>query len=376
MSSSRKLWFVGALFTAILSFALGANGQEAIYEKDLKPGLHLHADESESSLLSQAARDGASVVISEAGLTKHAGVQTYTVKDGDTLWDICTKFFGDPYVWPRIWSFNPKITNPHWIYPGDLVWLVPPTTTVASQTPTPAPQMVKRNPGAILIRNRGFIDKEALKKAGAVVGAQKEIMLLSQHDEAYVEFPEGGEVRPGDEFAAFRVVGPVEGIDDPETDVGKLVEILGVVRVISYDPEKKIARVVIDESLRPIERETKIGPVHRRFSLVPAVANEQELQGKVIAFLDPVILAASHQVVFVDKGATHGVKEGNRFFVVEKRDRWRKSLDEPDGREGFPFEVLAEMRVIEARPHTSTCLVTASVKELNIGAEVEMVKGY
>jgi hypothetical protein len=34
------------------------------------------------------------------------------------------------------------------------------------------------------------------------------------------------------------------------------------------------------------------------------------------------------------------------------------------------------MRVIETRPHTSTCLVTASVMELSVGAEVEMVKGY
>ena len=31
-------------------------------------------------------------------------IQHYKVRKGDTLWDICTKFFGDPYVWPRIWS--------------------------------------------------------------------------------------------------------------------------------------------------------------------------------------------------------------------------------------------------------------------------------
>jgi hypothetical protein len=106
------------------------------------------------------------------------------------------------------------------------------------------------------------------------------------------------------------------------------------------------------------------------------VANDRELKGHVIAFIDPVMMAAAQQVLFVDRGTTDGVREGNRFFVIEKRDRWQKSIDEPDAHEGFPFEVLAEMRVIEARPNTSTCLVTASVRELEIGAEVEMIKGY
>ncbi|NLE49072.1 MAG: LysM peptidoglycan-binding domain-containing protein, partial [Sandaracinaceae bacterium] len=38
----------------------------------------------------------------------------YVVTSGDTLWDIASQFFGDPYEWPRIWSYNPAITNPHW----------------------------------------------------------------------------------------------------------------------------------------------------------------------------------------------------------------------------------------------------------------------
>ncbi|HUT79373.1 MAG TPA: hypothetical protein VM285_16870, partial [Polyangia bacterium] len=192
----------------------------------------------------------------------------------------------------------------------------------------------------------------------------------------YTDFPPEAEVRVGDEFAAFEVIRAVDSVEDPGTEVGKLVEILGAVRVIGFDPKTHIARVVVDESLKPIERGTMIGPVHRRFDLVPAVANERELQGRIIAFLDPVILAATHQIVFVDKGNDDGVREGNRFLVIEQRDRYRKSLDTPDDREGYPFEVLAELRVIEARPHTSTCLVTASTLELEVGNLVDMVQGY
>ena len=60
-------------------------------------------------------------------VTLHAGPtpQLHVVRSGDTLWDICFYYFNDPWQWPKIWSYNEQITNPHWIYPGDLVRMVP-----------------------------------------------------------------------------------------------------------------------------------------------------------------------------------------------------------------------------------------------------------
>lgn len=45
----------------------------------------------------------------------------YIVKEGDTLWDISADKLQDPFAWPKIWSQNPQIENPHLIYPGDQV---------------------------------------------------------------------------------------------------------------------------------------------------------------------------------------------------------------------------------------------------------------
>jgi len=45
----------------------------------------------------------------------------YTVKKGDTLWDLSQRFSDTPWQWPDLWHENQQLPNPHWIYPGERI---------------------------------------------------------------------------------------------------------------------------------------------------------------------------------------------------------------------------------------------------------------
>jgi hypothetical protein len=45
--------------------------------------------------------------------------ERYTVKRGDTLWDLSSMYLTSPWRWPELWGMNKEqIRNPHLIYPG------------------------------------------------------------------------------------------------------------------------------------------------------------------------------------------------------------------------------------------------------------------
>lgn len=44
--------------------------------------------------------------------------EMYQVEEGDTMFDVCNQLIDDGNYWPKLWSLNPDVRNPHFIYPG------------------------------------------------------------------------------------------------------------------------------------------------------------------------------------------------------------------------------------------------------------------
>jgi hypothetical protein len=321
--------------------------------------------------LREAAREGRSIQLGRGA----RGVipEVHTVRRGDTLWDLCGFFYGNPWYWPRVWSYNDRITNPNWIYPGDPLRMRRPGDSVASQPgPRPTGPLV---PESVFLRDDGFVEREQYRRSGVIVGSPDERTLLSTFDEIYVEFDRPDQVQVGREYAVFRQVRPVQRGEEGE-EAGAIVEILGTVKINSYDRDRNVARAVITESLQPIERGHRVSDIERTFTVTPPQRNDRDLVATVLASLTPIENYAEQQIVYLDKGGDDGVRLGNRFFVVRRGDAYQRSRDEDDLREGLPYEVIAELRVVGLRRRSATTLVIRSTYEINSGDRAEMRRGY
>ncbi|QQR92019.1 MAG: LysM peptidoglycan-binding domain-containing protein [Myxococcales bacterium] len=177
---------------------------------------------------------------------------THVVKTGDTLWDVTGHYLGNPWEWPKIWSYNPDITNPHWIYPDYVLHLKgdgasPQVLTLSTgQKVSIKPT---RKAGVVYLRNEGFIEKDVLKQAGTLVGADEEQMLLSAYDRVYVTFKEPKYIKPGAEYVIFHTMNKRDRVSGEE---GVLVRIYGIVKLEDYDARSKVATGSITEALDPL----------------------------------------------------------------------------------------------------------------------------
>lgn len=338
-----------------------------------------------ASAIDEARASGSNITI-RGNLRRRSVPETYTVRRGDTLWDVTGRYYGNPWEWPRVWSYNPEITNPHWIYPMDRVRLRPPGGTQAQLPDSTAPARQLAATGTVWLRGEGYLDREALDDSGVIIGSPEEQMMLSPQDDVYIRFEDDTQPQPGQQYTIFREMNPDERRSD---EAGVLVRIFGAVRLRSYDSDRNIGRAVITEALDPIERGYRVAPVPPSFDMVSPVPNDRDLEGAVVATVRPRQLSSDQQVIFVNLGEEQGVRLGNRIFIVREGDRWRQNLEAPTFEYGevvdrgatpepeeYPPEIIAEGRVVNVRPNTAAMLVTRTIEEVVVGDRVEMRRGF
>jgi hypothetical protein len=310
---------------------------------------------------------------------------THVVRRGDTLWGLSATYFRNPWYWPKLWALNPSITNPHWIYPGDVIKLQAggPEENVAPQAEQPKSeaQLPKpiglAQPGqtGLFLRQNGFVEPGELEKAATIVGSKEEKIMLATLDDAYAQFTNKQPLEVGQKYSIYK---PIRTVKHPQTGkrLGEIVEIFGEA-VVKSVTDGKIARMTITDSTDTIERGYKVGVLKRTFKRVPHKNAEHDLAGVVVATLRPVELVGSNMLVFIDRGEKDGVELGNNFQVVRRGDGYQPLLwqGEPIDDKRFPREVIGDIEVVELRDRLATGWVTHSAKEARIGDRVELHQG-
>lgn len=316
--------------------------------------------------------------------------ETHLVKKGDTLWEIASAYYRNPWYWPKLWSYNPVITNPHWIYPGDSLRLKPGDGAAAAALPAVGPAPVNASPASLptsrisrdwvpdtglQLRASGFVEPDDLKAAARIAASREEKLMLTFLDEVYLEFGDKARPHPGDKLSVYRVVSDVRRPDTREV-MGSMVEIVGELEVRSLI-DKRTARAVITEARAPIERRFRVGPLRRRFEVTAPVPDARDVDGQVMASLGSVALMGDATVVFVDRGKDDGLAVGNRMMVVRRGDGYMPKMgSRPRNDQRFPREVMGEVLLVDVRSRTSTGVVMRSNKEVEVGDTLEARKGY
>ena len=333
--------------------------------------------------------------------------ETYIVQPGDTLWDISANILQNPWYWPKVWSYNPDITNPHVIYPGDTIrFQQPPVSEMpvmadyasrsgefpgddanedSANGPTTAgyeeqQPMVKkrpafeiisdvatvhRTPGTVQVMVDSLITKDELEESGVIYKAAEERILLSAGDKIYLKFPGGQDVEVGAQYLIFRTIEKVKHPKSKES-YGYLTQITGLAEVTMV--HEKVATAIIKKGSSLIERGQFVMPLTDDvYRLVEPKANESEVRGVVLAtkFQETKIIG-EQELIFIDKGRADGVAVGNTFKALYRGD----PLFGED--EDLPEEEIATLRIVDVKENVSTALVLHAMREIEVGTPVAM----
>ncbi len=315
-----------------------------------------------------------------------AAPESYVVQPGDTLWDLSERFLNNPWYWPKIWSYNPSLTNPNWIQPGTRIRFYPGATEepVEVEPEEPTDDMEEDFVDVPLFEDKGvdapriadvnsdtgrreyFITDEQLEKAGQIRNSPEEKEMLSVFDAAYFDLEDKPE--PGQLLQVFEVA---RDLRHPVTgeNLGKVVHTTGIARVDRVSDEQHLGTLVASWDV--ISRGSYIGALQDvDIQSVRPVPNEKDLKGYVVDTARfPIRYIGQNHVVFIDRGQNDGVQVGNTFVVVRSGDPFTGEL------RGMQDEDIGRILVVDVGERGSTGVMLETSREVVAGDRIEMRAG-
>ncbi len=257
----------------------------------------------------------------------------HVVVKGNTLWGISATFLDNPWCWPQVWGMNREdIRNPHWIYPGQVVYfdragkrlgLTPPGAAGAAGLPPLtrlSPQVRTEGLGREAVQSipsgaiEPFLTQPLLVEEGELAGAARIVasadghLYLGEGDRVYVR----GDLKGGTSFQVFR---PGKPLKDPRTGdvLAHEAVYLGTVTLKAAAGAGSDVHTFTVASSR---QEMGVGdlllpaPPTPMRNYVPH-APERQVDARIVSVDGGVRYAGQNQVVTVNRGSLDGLDVGS-----------------------------------------------------------------
>jgi hypothetical protein len=317
----------------------------------------------------------------------------YTVKKGDTLWDISSTFLKSPWKWPEIWHANPQIENPHLIYPGDLIKLIyvdgearltsertlkllPGGGGAINSTDKLSPQVrIVQNEAAItaipldridsfLSRSRIIESEKMLDKAPYILAGPQKRLVAGAGDEAYAR----GDFKDLTNFGVFR---KGEFYYDPKTREVLGLHALGVGAISIKSMHGDIATVDVVRANEEIRIGDKLLPSEDRStsSIFFPSGPDTEITGSIIGVEGGVQQVGKYNVVMINRGDREGIKVGNVLAIYKKGEVVVDRVT--GGKVSLPDERAGLLMVFRTFRKMSFALVLESDRPLAVGDSLQ-----
>jgi hypothetical protein len=285
----------------------------------------------------------------------------HIVVKGDTLWDISAKFFKDPWKWQYIWGMNKDaIKDPHWIYPGDVIYLDRVNGTLRIGQPPSSSAVAPGSLNVIRLSPRAregysshdavptipadviapflsqplIVENGALNDAPTLIGAREGRVMLGFGDIGFVKG------LPSDKGNSWQLFRPGKSLVDPDTQ-----EVLGVEAVYLGRAEAtafaEVSTVAITESIQEIGvGDRLIAPSGDAVSSYMPHAPESNIAASIISVYGGVSQAGQNTVITLNKGKRDGLDVGHVLALYRKGEIAKhdgKEYTLPDERYGLIF---------------------------------------
>jgi hypothetical protein len=364
---------LGVVSAALLALSLSGGGAQA---QDSTPASRLPVTPKQRSTADQVAQAGVPL----SALAPNAP-ERYTVKSGDTLWDLSGMYLTSPWRWPELWGMNmDQVRNPHLIFPGQVLFLDKSdgrarlrmgaqvgggvTGDGKLQPHVRAKDIAFYGIASIpfnliepFLNEAVIFETNELAAAPRIVATQEGRVLLSRGDTAYVR----GDLGQEREYRIFREPRPLK---DPTTR-----EVLGFeatyVGASEYtvqgetrtNAEGKAEIIPATFTVTSIRQEAGVGdrlapvPVREYTNYAPHPP-AAPIAGQIVSIYGDALTAGQNQIVSLNRGAVDGIERGHVLalfrdgkVVVDPTEKGRTKIKLPDERHGvlFVFRVFSRM---------------------------------